>query len=270
HRTMGAEYLDAGERAEAAVEVSVDERLSAEPAAEGRTPMTLEQYRAWKARKDQEETARKEEASRKRAEDIAAGRVPMNGRELFIHEPWRGSMEFPREDFERVMFFEQTREQAMAEFKKNPHDADNLTKLGRTLVELAQFIQGQESNEMLDDAVSKFDEALKIAPSRPDTLWWLGNAHTTRGFQTPDATLANVSFEKASDCFRKALDADPSNDAYRKSLEISLKGPELHQEVQKQMALQQALGAAVHPSSMDAPKVQKKKSSDLWYDVAGW
>ncbi|CAI7800927.1 unnamed protein product, partial [Closterium sp. NIES-54] len=48
-------------------------------------------------------------------------------------------------------------------------------------------------------------------------------------------------------------------------------GPELHQEVQKQMALQQALGAAVHPSSMDAPKVQKKKkSSDLWYDVAGW
>ncbi|CAI7820555.1 unnamed protein product, partial [Closterium sp. NIES-53] len=253
------------ERAEAEVEVSLDERLSAEPAAEGRTPMTLEQYRAWKARKDQEETARKEEASRKRAEDIAAGRVPMNGRELFIHEPWvfddsryvngqRGSMEIPREDFERVMFFEQTREQAMAEFKKNPHDADNLTKLGRTLVELAQFIQGQESNEMLDDAVSKFDEALKIAPSRPDTLWWLGNAHTTRGFQTPDATLANVSFEKASDCFRKALDADPSNDAYRKSLEISLKGPELHQEVQKQMALQQALGAAVHPSSMDAPK----------------
>ncbi|CAI7923790.1 unnamed protein product [Closterium sp. NIES-54] len=33
-------------------------------------------------------------------------------------------MEIPREDFERVMFFEQTREQAMAEFKKNPHDAD--------------------------------------------------------------------------------------------------------------------------------------------------
>ncbi|CAI5462926.1 unnamed protein product [Closterium sp. Yama58-4] len=249
---MGAEFLGAGEQAEPAVDSPVDENLSGEPVAEGRTPMTLEQYRAWKARKDQEESARKEEAARKRAEDIAAGRVPMNGRELFIHEPW-------------------TREQAMAEFKKNPHDADNLTKLGRTLVELAQFIQGQESNEMLDDAVSKFDEALKIAPSRPDTLWWLGNAHTTRGFQTPDATLANVSFEKASDCFRKALDADPSNDAYRKSLEISLKGPELHQEVQKQMALQQALGAAVHPSSMDAPKVQKKKkSSDLWYDVAGW
>ncbi|CAI5951676.1 unnamed protein product [Closterium sp. NIES-65] len=323
---MGAEYLDAGERAEAAVEVSVDERLSAEPAAEGRTPMTLEQYREWKARKVSLYVYG-DLLGDLLAEPAAEGRTPMT---LEQYRTWKAR---------------KTREQAMAEFKKNPHDADNLTKLGRTLVELAQFIQGQESNEMLDDAVSKFDqalkiapsrpdtlwwlgnahttrgfqtpdaqcstpllsffpfpdavskfdEALKIAPSRPDTLWWLGNAHTTRGFQTPDATLANVSFEKASDCFRKALDADPSNDAYRKSLEISLKGPELHQEVQKQMALQQALGAAVHPSSMDAPKVlkqmalqqalgaavhpssmdapkvqKKKKSSDLWYDVAGW
>eukprot|EP00475_Leptophrys_vorax_P046069 TRINITY_DN9758_c0_g1_i1.p1 TRINITY_DN9758_c0_g1~~TRINITY_DN9758_c0_g1_i1.p1 ORF type:complete len:206 (-),score=29.05 TRINITY_DN9758_c0_g1_i1:502-1119(-) len=180
-------------------------------------------------------------------------------------------MEIPREDFERIMFFEQTRAQAMAEFERNPHDAENLTKLGRTLVELAQFIQGQESNNMLDDAVSKFEESLKLAPGKADTLWWLGNAHTTRGFQTPDAMLANVSFDKASDSFRKALDVDPSNEAYRKSLEISLKGPELHQEVQKQMALQQAVAAAVHPSSMDAPKVpKKKKSSDFGYDVAGW
>lgn len=33
-------------------------------------------------------SARKAEASRKRAEDIAAGIVQMNGRELFEHEPW--------------------------------------------------------------------------------------------------------------------------------------------------------------------------------------
>lgn len=33
-------------------------------------------------------SARKAELSRKRAEDIAAGTVQMNGRELFLHEPW--------------------------------------------------------------------------------------------------------------------------------------------------------------------------------------
>lgn len=37
---------------------------------------------------DADESARKAEAARKRAEDIAAGTVQMNGRELFLHEPW--------------------------------------------------------------------------------------------------------------------------------------------------------------------------------------
>ncbi|XP_058218681.1 uncharacterized protein LOC131329532 isoform X1 [Rhododendron vialii] len=36
---------------------------------------------------DAEASARKAEAARKRAEDIAAGVVQMNGRELFLHEP---------------------------------------------------------------------------------------------------------------------------------------------------------------------------------------
>ena len=33
-------------------------------------------------------------------------------------------MEIPREDLERFMFFEQAREQAMADLKKNPRDAE--------------------------------------------------------------------------------------------------------------------------------------------------
>lgn len=37
---------------------------------------------------DADSLARKSEAARKRAEDIAAGTVQMNGRELFLHEPW--------------------------------------------------------------------------------------------------------------------------------------------------------------------------------------
>lgn len=36
---------------------------------------------------DADASARKAEAARKRAEDIAAGTVQMNGRELFLHDP---------------------------------------------------------------------------------------------------------------------------------------------------------------------------------------
>ncbi|KAJ4793611.1 zinc finger CCCH domain protein [Rhynchospora pubera] len=51
-------------------------------------PLTAAQFLSWKQRKDEEEAAKKAEAARKRAEDIASGAVQMNGRELFLHEPW--------------------------------------------------------------------------------------------------------------------------------------------------------------------------------------
>ncbi|XP_051123921.1 uncharacterized protein LOC127246524 [Andrographis paniculata] len=50
--------------------------------------ITQAQFLAWKSRKDADASAKKAEAARKRAEDIAAGVVQMNGRELFAHEPW--------------------------------------------------------------------------------------------------------------------------------------------------------------------------------------
>ncbi|KAH7656263.1 hypothetical protein IHE45_18G065400 [Dioscorea alata] len=51
-------------------------------------PISDAQFQAWKRRKDAETSARKAEAARKRAEDIISGTMPMNGRELFKHEPW--------------------------------------------------------------------------------------------------------------------------------------------------------------------------------------
>ncbi|KAH1057548.1 hypothetical protein J1N35_035613 [Gossypium stocksii] len=51
-------------------------------------PITESQFLAWKRQKDADTSAKKAEAARKRAEDIAAGTVQMNGRELFLHEPW--------------------------------------------------------------------------------------------------------------------------------------------------------------------------------------
>ncbi|KAF3944150.1 hypothetical protein ACB098_10G143200 [Castanea mollissima] len=50
--------------------------------------ITVAQFLSWKRQKDADESARKAEVARKRAEDIAAGTVQMNGRELFLHEPW--------------------------------------------------------------------------------------------------------------------------------------------------------------------------------------
>ncbi|OAY78263.1 zinc finger CCCH domain-containing protein 15 homolog [Ananas comosus] len=63
------------------------ERGSGEEALAPR-PMTQAQFLSWKRQKDAEASARKAEAAQKRAEDIAAGTAQMNGRELFIHEPW--------------------------------------------------------------------------------------------------------------------------------------------------------------------------------------
>ena len=55
------------------------------------------------------------------------------------------------------------------------------------------------------DAVSKFEEALVINPSKHDTLWCLGNAFTNQGILTPDIRDAEIYFKKARDCFEKAL-----------------------------------------------------------------
>ncbi|KAJ0086349.1 hypothetical protein Patl1_08476 [Pistacia atlantica] len=51
-------------------------------------PITPAQFLSWKRQKEADTSARKAEAARKRAEDIAAGTLQMNGRELFLHEPW--------------------------------------------------------------------------------------------------------------------------------------------------------------------------------------
>jgi len=50
--------------------------------------LSYSEFQRWKQQKDAEAEARATEASRKRMEDIAAGRVRMNGRELYQHEPW--------------------------------------------------------------------------------------------------------------------------------------------------------------------------------------
>jgi len=178
----------------------------------------------------------------------------------------------PREELERLMFFEQMREQAMVEYRNNPKDVNSLVKLGRTQVELAQFVQGPDSVDLISDAMAKLAEAVKLDTKRHEAYWWLGNAHATQAFQTIDFGQATDLFGQATQFYQKALTIDPSNDNYKKALEVAEKGPELHQEIHKQLAQQQVLMAGPTPPGIDrdAKGSKKKKSSDFWYDVAGW
>ncbi|XP_023545906.1 mitochondrial import receptor subunit TOM20-like [Cucurbita pepo subsp. pepo] len=185
-------------------------------------------------------------------------------------------MEFSQEDFDRLLLSEHTRKTAEANYANNPLDADNLTKWGGALLELSQFQNVSDSKDMIKDAVVKLEEALAINPTKHDALWCLGNAHTSNAFLTPDADEAKVYFDKAHECFQKAVDEDPSNELYRKSLEVTAKAPEFHSEIHKHGIGQQSTGPSGGGSTASAaasasnPKSSKKKSSDLKYDICGW
>ncbi|XP_018676683.1 mitochondrial import receptor subunit TOM20 isoform X2 [Musa acuminata AAA Group] len=115
-------------------------------------------------------------------------------------------MELPQNDFDRIVFFEHARKTAEVVYAKNPLDADNLTRWGGALLELSSFQSGSDSIKMVEDAVSKLEEALEVNPSKHDTLWCLGNAHTSHAFYTPDHEAAKVEFDKAAQCFRQAVE----------------------------------------------------------------
>ncbi|XP_057737253.1 mitochondrial import receptor subunit TOM20-like [Arachis stenosperma] len=99
----------------------------------------------------------------------------------------------------------------------------NLTRWGGALLELSQFQTLPEAKKMIEDAISKLEEALVVNPKKHDTLWCLGNAHTSQAFLIPDRDEAKVYFDKAAEYFQQAVDEDPSNGLYHKSLEVAAK-----------------------------------------------
>ncbi|KAH6766603.1 translocase of outer membrane 20 kDa subunit 3 [Perilla frutescens var. hirtella] len=175
-------------------------------------------------------------------------------------------------DFDRLLFFEHARRTAEATYAKNPHDADNLTRWGGVLLELSQFQNGPESKEMVQDAIDKLEKALAIDPSKHDALWCIGNAYTSSAFLIPDLDEARGYFDKATQYFEQAFELEPTNELYKKSLEVASKAPELHVEIHKHGLGQQTLGGGPSASSTSTKQqsTKKSKSSDLKYDIFGW
>ncbi|KAJ1388907.1 Tetratricopeptide-like helical domain superfamily [Sesbania bispinosa] len=68
---------------------------------------------------------------------------------------------------------EHTRKTTEANYAENPLDADNLTKWGGALIELSAFQNPRDSKKMIDDSLSKLEEALRISPTKHDTPWAL-------------------------------------------------------------------------------------------------
>lgn len=175
----------------------------------------------------------------------------------------------PQNELERLMFFEHARKSAEASYAGNPTDADNLTRWAGSLLELSQFQNVSDSKKMIKDAISKLEEALVIDPTKHDALWCIGNAHTSYAFLTPDQNEAKNYFDKASQYFQEAVNEDPANDLYLKSLGMAAKAPELHMEIHKHGLTQQAtVGGS--SSAPNAKSSKSKKSSDLKYDICGW
>lgn len=145
----------------------------------------------------------------------------------------------------------------------------NLTRWAGSLLELSQFQNVSDSKKMIKDAISKLEEALVIDPTKHDALWCIGNAHTSYAFLTPDQNEAKNYFDKASQYFQEAVNEDPANDLYLKSLGMAAKAPELHMEIHKHGLTQQAtVGGS--SSAPNAKSSKSKKSSDLKYDICGW
>ena len=186
------------------------------------------------------------------------------------------AVQMGREDLERLMFFEQAREQAEQDWKKNNKDAQALTRWGGALLELAHFHQGPKAVELINLSVEKFEAAVAVKPDLHEAHWCLGNALTSQGFLQPDGAVAQDYFDKAKVAFTIALEADPNNAVYKKALELTAKAPSLHAELQKQLQAQSEMAAAAGGGRASAAAGGGKATAataqddDWFYDYVGW
>ncbi|XP_028772185.1 mitochondrial import receptor subunit TOM20-like [Neltuma alba] len=175
-------------------------------------------------------------------------------------------MEFSENDFDRALLSECNSKNA----EENLHEAEILTRWGGALLELSQCQNPCGSKRMIIDAISHLEEALLISPTKHDTLWYLANAQKSLAFLTPDLDEAKNYFDKAYECFKKAVQEDPQNELYKKSLEIIVKAPELHVKIHKEGFDQEQSGQSSSTPNGKESKRQQSSDCDLKYDIFGW
>ncbi len=173
------------------------------------------------------------------------------------------------------MFFEQAREEAEADWKKNKKDARALTRWGGALLELAHFQQGPQAVELIEKSVGKFREAVAVNPQIHEAHWCLGNALTSKGFLHPDIEVAQGFFDQAKEAFQTAVDLDGENPVYNKALQLTEKAPTLHAELQRQLAGQGDGGAALGGAggggaAGTAAKTAAGADDEWYYPYVGW
>ncbi|RWW43890.1 hypothetical protein BHE74_00050395 [Ensete ventricosum] len=185
-------------------------------------------------------------------------------------------MDLQQNDFDRLLFFEHARKAAEAAYANNPLDADvsrdafpsfpllharvfgafgtwNDRFRRRHLlcdrkIVICELDLGEEKSQLhkfecFADAISKLEEALEVNPSKHDTLWCLGNAHTSHAFFTQDHETAIGYFDEATQCFQQAVELPKRFP----------QAPELHLELQRQLASQQASQGTTSASTAKDP-----------------
>ena len=65
---------------------------------------------------------------------------------------------------------------------------------------------------------------MSLNPKKHDTLWCLGNAHTSYAFLTPDENDAKEHFDKSTVYFHQALEEVFSGFGLKPSIPVSLQG----------------------------------------------
>jgi hypothetical protein len=59
-------------------------------------------------------------------------------------------------EFDRILLFEQIRQDAENTYKSNPLDADNLTRWGGVLLELSQFHSISDAKQMIQGSLKLY------------------------------------------------------------------------------------------------------------------
>ncbi|KXZ51334.1 hypothetical protein GPECTOR_13g821 [Gonium pectorale] len=143
-----------------------------------------------------------------------------------------------------------------------------LVRWGSAMLELAHYRHGEESVDMIKEAITKLKKAIDMDADRTDAFWCLGNAYTSLGFLCPSKPRALENFTEAAKAFKHCHDKEPTNETFKKALEMCDKAPEYYDGIQSHIA--NAPGGADGPGGRGGAKGATSSVPEWVWDVGGW